>query len=195
MNIYPGLQSRISFPAHKFGFTDRLSHRRRCISLTYLRRNFGAYQIYCDPALLNGAIVVVAAFAVFSYLFLKACFRFGYFLGFYFCTTVLGYLRLNCFSHFEYNHWLSGASAVVSTVVFLIPALFVSSSIPQGFTITESTFDRILTFILMLGVATVLIGATYSFKVVSLTRMNDFRDKISMPALLYYWIGITSNAL
>ncbi|WP_051334757.1 hypothetical protein [Bradyrhizobium sp. Ai1a-2] len=166
-----------------------------CISLAYLSRNYGFYRIYYDPALLNGAIVTIAAFATLSCLFLKAPFSFGYLLGFNFYTMVLGYLWLNCFSRFEYNHWLSGASAVLSMVAFLIPALFVTSPIKQRFTISESTFDRVLTLILVLGVVTIVICASYSFKMVSLKHMYDFRGKSNMPTALIYWVGIVSNAL
>ncbi|WP_454620119.1 hypothetical protein [Bradyrhizobium cenepequi] len=166
-----------------------------CISLAYLSRNYSFYHIYYDPALLNGAIVTIAAFAILSYLFLKAPFSFGYFLGFYFYTMVLGYLWLNCFSRFEYNHWLSGGSAVLSVIAFLIPALFVTSPIQRRFTIAESTFDRVLTLILILGVVTIVISASYGFKMVSLKHMYDFRGKSNMPTVLIYWIGIISNAL
>jgi hypothetical protein len=166
-----------------------------CVSLIYLSRHYGGYHIYYDPALLTGAIAVVAAFSVLSYFFLIAPFSFGYFVAFYFYTMVVGYLWLNCFSDFEYGHWLSGASAAVSMVAFLIPALFMSSPIRQRIAIPEPSFDRALTFILAIGVATVLIGASFSFKVVSLAEMYDFREKISMPGPLTYWIGIASNAL
>ena len=35
----------------------------------------------------------------------------------------------------------------------------------------------------------------YSFKVVSLDDIYDFREDLRLPPLLNYWIGITSNAL
>jgi hypothetical protein len=166
-----------------------------CVSLIYLSRQYGGYHIYYDPALLKGAIAVVAAFSVLSWFFLIAPFSFGYFVAFYFYTMVAGYLWLNCFSDFEYDHWLSGASAAASMAVFLIPALFMSSPIRQRFAIPELSFDRALTVILAIGIATILIGASFSFKIVSLAQMYDFREKISMPGPLTYWIGITSNAL
>jgi hypothetical protein len=166
-----------------------------CISLAYLSHSYGFYHIYYDPALVSGAIVTIAAYATLSYLFLKAPFSFGYFLGFNFYTMVLGYLWLNCFSRFEYNHWLSGASAALSVVAFLIPALFVTSPIRQGFTIGESTFDRVLILILILGVGTIVVSASYGFKMVSLKHMYDFRGKSNMPTALIYWVGIVSNAL
>ena len=44
---------------------------------------------------LAGAIAIVAAFAAVSYWFVCTPFSFGYFLGFYFYTMVMGYLWLN----------------------------------------------------------------------------------------------------
>ncbi|MBR1162919.1 hypothetical protein JQ569_27425 [Bradyrhizobium elkanii] len=166
-----------------------------CISLGYLSRSYGNFHIFYDAELLNGAIATIAAFAALSYLFLLVPFSFGYFLSFYFYTMILGYLWLNCFSRFEYNHWLSGASAVASMIAFMAPSLLVTSPIRRVFTISETTFYRALTIILAVGVATILIAASYSFKMVSLGQMYDFRDKINMPSPLVYCIGVVSNAL
>lgn len=166
-----------------------------CVSLAYLSRGYASYHIYYDPGLLGVAIATIVPFAILSYLFLIVPFSFGYFLGFYFYTMVLGYLWLNCFSRFEYNHWLSGASAAASMIAFLIPSLFVTSPIRPKFTIGEATFDRALTLMLALGAITILSAASYSFEMVSLDEMYDFRDKISIPPALIYCIGIVSNAL
>lgn len=166
-----------------------------CVSLAFLSRGYASYHIYYDPGLLGVAIATIVPFAILSYLFLLVPFSFGYFLGFYFYTMVLGYLWLNCFSRFEYNHWLSGVSAAASMIAFLIPSLFVTSPIRPRFTIGEATFDRALTLILALGVITILTASSYSFKMVSLDEMYDFRDKIRMPPALIYCIGIVSNAL
>lgn len=166
-----------------------------CVSLAYLSLSYGNYHIYYDPELLNVAIATIAAFAILSCLFLLVPFSFGYFIGFYFYTMVLGYLWLNSFSRFEYNHWLSGVSAVGSMIAFLIPSLFMTSPIQRRFTISEATFHRALTLMLALGAITILIAASYSFKVVSLDEMYDFRDKIRMPSFLTYCIGVVSNAL
>ncbi|WP_128932690.1 hypothetical protein [Bradyrhizobium zhanjiangense] len=166
-----------------------------CVSLAYLSRGYGSYHIYYDPALLHVAIATIASFAILSYLFLLAPFSFGYFLGFYFYTMIVGYLWLNCFSRFEYNHWLSGVSAVGSTIAFLVPSLFVTSPVQRRFTIGEAIFQRAPTIILALGAITILIAASYSFKIVSLDEMYDFRKKINIPSPLIYCIGVTSNAL
>lgn len=177
------------------GFLIALHITLCCVSLVYLSRDYGGYHIYFDPALRNGAIAVVAAFSVLALLFLQFPFSFGYFIGVYFYTMVVGYLWLNRFSDFDYNHRLSGASATASMVAFLIPALCISRPIHRGNIIGVATFDRLLTAILVAGVLTVLIGANYSFKLVSLAQMYEFRSKLSMPSALNYGIGIVSNTL
>ena len=166
-----------------------------CVSLVYVAQYEFMFHIFYDPARLATAVAVVAAFALVSYLFIIADFSFGYFLGFYFYTMVLGYLWLNVFSDLPYDHRLSGLSAAASAVVFLLPALFISSPVRQRFTISAKLFDRLLTFSLVLAAATIAISATYNFRFVSIGRIYDFRSDLEFPRLLNYWIGMTSNAL
>ena len=85
-----------------------------CVSLAYVSQYQYMFHIYFDPARLHVAVVVVAAFALVSFLFAFADFSFGYFLGFYLYTMVLGYLWLNCFSDLDYDHRLAGLSAAAS---------------------------------------------------------------------------------
>ena len=153
-----------------------------CVSLVYVAQYEFMFHIFYDPARLAGAIAVVAAFALVSYLFIIADFSFGYFLGFYFYTMVLGYLWLNCFSDLNYDHRLSGLSAAASAVAFLIPALFISSPVRQRFTISPKVFDRLLTLSLVLAAATIAISATYNFRLVSIGRIYEFRDRPGISA-------------
>jgi hypothetical protein len=146
------------------------------------------FHIFHHPARLAGAIAVVSAFALVSYLFIIADLSFGYFLGFYFYTMVLGYLWLNFFSDLNYDHRLSGLSAAASAVAFLIPALLITSPVRQRFKISAKVFDRLLTLILVLAAVTIAISATYNFRFVSI-------GELEFPRLLNYWIGITSNAM
>ena len=166
-----------------------------CVSLAYVAQYHYMFHIFFDPARLHVAITVVAAFALVSCLFAFADFSFGYFVGFYLYTMVLGYLWLNCFSDLDYDHRLAGLSAAASAAAFLVPALFISSPIRQRFTISTKAFERLLTLTLALAVATILIGATYNFRVVSLGRIYEFREGLEFPVPLNYWIGISSNAL
>ena len=71
------------------------------------------------------AIAVVAMFALVAVVFVYADFSFGYFVGFYLYTMVVGYLWLNSYSEFVYNHHLTGLSAAASAVAFLLPVLFI----------------------------------------------------------------------
>jgi hypothetical protein len=154
-----------------------------------------AFHIFYDPARLFGAVAMVAAFALVSFLFLFARFSFGYFIGFYLYTMVLGYLWLNYFSDLNYDHWLAGLSAAVSAIAFLLPALLISSPIRQTYVLSAQWLDRLLAFILVLAVATIAISAIYNFRLVAIERIYDYRDKLQFPTLLNYSIGMTSSTL
>jgi hypothetical protein len=140
------------------------------------------------------AVIVVASFALVSWVFVKAPFSFGYFVAFYFYTMILGYLWINSFSDLNYDHRLAGLSAAASMVAFLLPALFVSSPLPQKFTLSAEAFDRLLTLILLLGVATVAIGAIYNFRIVALADMYRFRAQLEIPTIVNYLVTMVSNA-
>ena len=70
------------------------------------------------------SLIGSAPFAVLSILFIISRFNFGYFVGFYFYTMILGYLWLAPFSKFQYDHTLASVSAFASAVAFFVPALF-----------------------------------------------------------------------
>src|SRR5260370_39888564 len=98
-----------------------------CISLICVGQLYSDYYIFYRPSGLYSAIVVILTFAAVALLFAIARIGFGYFVGFYFYTMIVGYLWLNSFSEFDYNHALAGLSAAVSAAAFLCPALFISS--------------------------------------------------------------------
>jgi hypothetical protein len=166
-----------------------------CVSLIYVSQYHDAFHIFYDPPRLHVAVIVVAAFALVAYLFTRADFSFGYFVGFYFYTMVLGYLWLNCFSDLNYDHRLGGLSAAASAIAFLLPALFISSPIRQRYVVPAKAFERLLTLSLVLGAATILFSAIYNFRWVSLDNMYAARAELLFPFPLNYWIGITSNTL
>jgi len=87
-----------------------------CASLVCIAFIYPEYHIFFHPAGLAGAIAVVAAFSVVTILFVFAEFSFGYCIGYYFYMMVAGYLWLNHFSEFGYNHRLSALSAAASAV-------------------------------------------------------------------------------
>jgi hypothetical protein len=157
--------------------------------------NPATFHLFFDPRLLYGAALVVALYALVALLFTFGGFSFGYFVGFYFYTMVLGYLWLNCFTDLKYNHRLGGLSAAVSVVAFLLPALFISSPLGQVYALSARAFDRLLTFILLLAVATLAAGAVYNFRLVAFQDIYDFRNKLEFPTILNYLTAALQSTL
>ncbi|WP_334502152.1 hypothetical protein [Bradyrhizobium sp. AZCC 1678] len=166
-----------------------------CASLVFVARFYSEYYISFRPAGLFGAIVLITAFALVSLLFAFAPNNFGYIVGFYCYVMIAGYLWLNHFSELIYNHRLAQFSAAASAIAFLLPALFISSPVRQFYALSSSALDRLLTLILLLSLATVLLGASYNFKFVSIENIYNYRSELRFPVILNYVIGITSNAL
>lgn len=165
-----------------------------CVSFRLSSYYRDSYILY-DGTRLHYAIAAVAVFALVSPLFVFARFSFGYFVGFYFYTMILGYLWLNCFSQFNYNHTIAGASAAVSAVVFLLAALLITSPIKRLYVLSELAFDRLLLWILLFAAATAVIGAAYNFKLVSLENMYDLRKELQFPTIVNYLMGTTASVL
>jgi hypothetical protein len=189
-------------------FASQPSHGRRwlavllcfhvvmcCLSLIFVAAFYSTLKIIMfDKTHLFSATLSVALFAAVSVSFIFSRFSFGYFLGFYFYTMILGYLWLVTFSPFHYDHTLASISAFASAIVFLVPALFITAPIRQRFVLSTRAMENLLTLILILAVAVVAAGAVYNFRVVGLDNIYSFRDKIEIPAWLRYAIGATSNA-
>jgi hypothetical protein len=165
-----------------------------CVSMMYVTQHFDTYHLFYDPNRFPVAIATAGAFALVSLLFLFTDFSFGYFVGFYFYTMVLGYLWLTYFSDFEYDRRLAGLSAAVCAIAFLLPALFITSPVSQIWVISRRSFDRLLTFLFLLSLATVAISASYNFQFVSPRIVSSLRSD-SIPVVLKYLIGITSSVL
>jgi hypothetical protein len=164
-----------------------------CVSLVEVSHH-QSYMRY-DGARLPYAAVAVAAFSSLSALFVLCRFRFGYFVGFYLYTMVLGFLWLNSFSEYHYDHGLAALSAAASAVAFLLPALLIAKPIKPGVALSVENFERLLTLSMILAVATIAIASTYHFRMTSLDHIYDFRDEIRFPTIVAYLIGIVSNAL
>src|SRR5882724_6824513 len=113
MSAIPIMMDLSDSAARAGSLAERKQQSRRCIGLTLLicfhiviccvslRLAYPDYRIYhilYDASRLPYAVTAVTAFALISPLFAYARFSFGYFVGFYFYTMVLGYLWLNCFS-------------------------------------------------------------------------------------------------
>jgi hypothetical protein len=157
--------------------------------------NPAAAHVFYNPARWYDAAGVAAAFALVSIVFIFARFSFGYFVGFYFYTMVLGYLWLNRFTDLSYDHRLAGFSAAASVVAFLLPALFITSPVRQIHTLTARSFDRLLTCILLLSIAITAVGAIYDFRIIGLDSMNEYRARLNAPLILNYLLPMTSSAL
>jgi hypothetical protein len=167
-----------------------------CLSLFYVSGYYIELEIVnFDKARLHMAVLNVAPFAVVSALFAFRRFSFGYVLGFYFYTMILGYLWLATFSRFAYDHTSAGISLFISALAFLGPALFIVAPVKQRYIPSARTFDNLLTAILMLAAATVAAGAFYNFRLAGLANMYALRGDLEFPAWLRYAVGATSNAL
>jgi hypothetical protein len=166
-----------------------------CWSLVCVAEYFGYLKVGFDKAYLYPTMLRVAPFAAISGCFLFAGFGFGYFVGFYLYSMILGYLWIVGFSTFQYDHTLASISAFVSAVAFLIPALFVNSPIRQRFVLSERVFDNLLSAIVIFSAATIAVGAFYNFRLVGIEDIYKFREQVEFPAFLRYPIGMISSAL
>lgn len=165
-----------------------------CASAVNISKLYTGYQVAYDSWALTRALLAVALFAPVFLLFVVAEFSPGYFVGFYFCSMVLGYLWLSFFSLRAYDHETARLSAAASAIVFLLPALFVRSPLPQIGKLSVRSFDRLLLVVFLVCVATVAIGAVYNFTFVSPDDASKMRTD-ALPASVNYLIGITSGSL
>lgn len=164
-----------------------------CISLAQVAR-WQPHMLY-DPARLHYAIAAVLAFSAVSLLFVFARFSFGYFVGFSLFTMVLGFIWLNTFSKFNYDHWLAGVSAAGSAALFLLPALSINAPVKRAFELSPGTVEHLLKFILILALATVVAASFYNFRLVSIRKIYDYRNDLYFPAPIRYLSGIVSTVL
>jgi hypothetical protein len=147
------------------------------------------------PHILTAA-AIASPFALLSVIFVRQRFSFGYALGFYLFTLVLGYLWLVEFSTFHYDHRLSAISAFISGAAFLIPALFLNlPPFPSRLRLTTKQFHRLLWAILAISIVVLAIGATFNRQLVSPLDIYQFREHLVLPRPLLYAIGIVCGAL
>src|SRR6201994_3700120 len=108
-----------------------------CVSLTYVA---GFYQIppllVFSAARIGPAILIAAPVGFAVLLFAVSRFSFGYFLGFFLYTVILGYLWLIEFSVFPYDHRWPAVSAAFSGLLFLLPALMTVAPFRQRFALS-----------------------------------------------------------
>jgi hypothetical protein len=164
-----------------------------CTSLAQVA-HWQSYMLY-EPAWIHYAIAGVLAFSTVSLFFIFGRFSFGYFVGFSLFSMVLGFIWLNSFSKFNYDHRLAGLSAAVSAVLFLLPALLVNTPFKQLFTLSPRGLEYLLKFILVLALGTILVASLYNFRLVSIRQIYDFRNELYFPAPIRYLTGIMSTVL
>ena len=164
-----------------------------CTSLIEVA-HWQSYMLY-DPARLSYAVVAVLAFSSLSLLFVFVQFSFGYFIGFSLFTMVLGFIWLNTFSKFNYDHWLAGLSAAASAMLFLLPALCINAPIKQVFELSPRAVEHLLKFILVLALGTIIAASFYNFRLVSIRQIYEFRNELYFPAPIRYLTGIVSTVL
>jgi hypothetical protein len=164
-----------------------------CTSLAQVA-HWQSYMSY-EPARIYHAIAGVLAFSTVSLFFVFGRFSFGYFVGFSLFSMILGFIWLNSFSKFNYDHRLAGLSAAVSAVLFLLPALLVNTPLKQLFTLSSRGLEHLLKFILVLALGTIVVASLYNFRLVSIRDIYDFRNELYFPAPIRYLTGIISTAL
>lgn len=164
-----------------------------CLSL--VRVSDYQWYISFDAGRLQYALVVVLAFSIVALPFVFARFSVGYFVGFNLFTMLLGFVWLNCFSKFSYDHTLAGLSTAASAVPFLLPALLITAPVKQLFALSPHAFEYLLKFILLLALGTIAAASLYNFKLVSIRQIYDFRNELQFPTAIHYLIGLVSTAL
>jgi hypothetical protein len=91
-----------------------------CVSLAFIAISY-ADVVALDSRHLLAPLLFVASFSIVAIPFAIAPFSFGYFLGFYSYTMILGYLWLIEFSRLSYDHTLAIVSIFLSALAFWRP--------------------------------------------------------------------------
>jgi len=165
-----------------------------CVSLSYAAASFPGI-VEFDKANVLIAILRTLPFAALSVVFIVSRFSFGYFVGFYFYTMILGYLWLIEFSLLPYNHSLATLSIFASALAFLAPALLITSPVRARLSLSVGGFDLLLSAILVFAAISIAAGAFYNFKLAGLSEIYRFREELAFPAAVRYAHGITANTL
>jgi hypothetical protein len=175
-----------------------------CVSLTYASRYHGNFHFPYDADRLPSAIIIVALFSITALFFLFSKFSFGYVIAFYFFVMSAAALWINQFSDLDFNRWLADISLVSSAIAFCLPALFLKLPLNKRIELSARAFDIVLLGILGLALLTVVLAATYNFKIVGFENAGEFHDELfnatirsslDFPTPLRYMIGITSSSL
>jgi hypothetical protein len=154
-----------------------------------------AFHLFFDPSHAIKAVAATAAFALTGTPFLFARFSFGYLIGFYLYTMLLGFIWLNCFSDLDHDHLLAGLSAAASAIAFLSPAVLIVSPAGRTRELSPGIFEHLLTFILLQALVTIVIAGVYNFRFVAIEHIYDYRDKLEFPRIVAYMIALNTSML
>lgn len=165
-----------------------------CLSLVEVSKRLD-YIPFHQERLLE-AIAVVTGFSCMAIaLFAAARFSFGFVVGLNLFVMIAGFLWINSFSRYPYDHQLARFSAMASFVLFLAPAVLVPGPPKLRLQLSERTLRWLLLGIELLAFITLLAASRYNFRLVSLERIYEFRQDIEFPGLLRYAIGMSLSAL
>ncbi|MFT4116908.1 hypothetical protein [Bradyrhizobium sp.] len=165
-----------------------------CLSLVEVSKRLDYIPFHQER--LMEAVAVVAAFSCVAIALLSAAkFSFGYVTSLSLFSMVAGFLWINTFSKFPYDHQLARFSAVASFLVFLAVTIVTPNRSKLRFELSERTLRRIVLGIEILALITLLAASRYNFRLVSLAHIYDFRQDIDFPAPVRYAIGIWLSAL
>jgi hypothetical protein len=164
-----------------------------CLSLVKVA-TFQPY-IHFSAERLWMAIAVALAFSLVSLLFVIARFSFGYFVGFFFYTMILGFLWIDVFSEYSYPRLLAGLSAAASLVLFLLPVLFVRAPLRQPVLLSNAGFEQMLMLIMAVSMIIIAVASTYNFRLVSIAHIYDYRDSLQFPGAVRYLMGWVADTL
>lgn len=167
-----------------------------CVSIWSLcgALGYGGHHLSLDPQAIAYALMAVVVFSLALALFAFAPFSFGFFLSFYLYNVTFGYLWLSWFTDLDYDRLEARLSAVTSAIAFAIPALFLSIELPAC-RLSRSNFERLLLMLLALAVGTILWSATYSFRFITFSEMDEARKALAFPRPLAYSLGIFGSSV
>lgn len=166
-----------------------------CLTFVLGAEDYGMAYIFFDAGRLPLAAAVAVAFAAVACVFLVAGFSFGYLVGFYCYALIFGYLWLNCFSPFKYDHRTAGLSAAISAVAFLLPALFITAPFSQRYTLSERGMRWLLAAISSFAVAIAVVASTYHFRLTGVDEIYAYREQVVFPTAINYAIPMTLSVL
>lgn len=164
-------------------------------SLYIVSKRYVTYDINYDSNLRQSAILgVVTSALLVSPIFARVNFSFGYFVGLYLSTSILGFVWLSYFSEFPYDHEAARISAIASLISFLIPASW-NQPILKWSTLPPRIFEWIPALAVFVSAVVLACALSYGFAFVSLNSASVIRPSLpALPVLLHYAIGIVIGA-